>query len=146
MTAPIGESLGTVVYVEDEPAMIDLITLILSRHGFEVAGALSGAEGLQLIRKTRPDLILLDLMMPDMSGWDVYHALRADDELSHIPVIVVTARAATIDRTLGLRIAKVQDYITKPFSPAELVRRIGVVLGDSRLVTAADDEAEAGAG
>lgn len=146
MTAPIGESLGTVVYVEDEPAMIDLITLILSRHGFEVAGALSGAEGLQLIRETKPDLILLDLMMPDMSGWDVYHALRADDELSRIPVIVVTARAATIDRTLGLRIAKVQDYITKPFSPAELVRRIGVVLGDSRLVTAADDEAEAGTG
>lgn len=139
MTAPIDQPLATVVCIEDDPAMIDLIKLILSRHGFDVAGALGGREGLELIREKKPDLILLDLMMPGMSGWDVYHALRADDELNSIPVIVVTAKAATIDQTLGLRIAKVQDYITKPFSPAELIRRVGAVLGDSRIGVKDDD-------
>jgi DNA-binding response OmpR family regulator len=117
-----------VVCVEDEPEMIDLFRLILSRRGFEVIGAEGGQEGLESIRAQRPALVLLDLMMPDMDGWEVYQQLKADDETKGIPVIVVTAKAQSIDRVLGLHIAKVDDYISKPFSPQELLDSVEKVL------------------
>ena len=106
-----------VVYIEDEEEMIDLVRLILGRRGYEVIGADGGREGLDLVRKTLPDLVLLDLMMPDMDGWDVYQQMKADDNTRSIAVIVVTAKAQNIDKVLGLHIAKVDDYISKPFSP-----------------------------
>jgi len=108
--------------------MIDLIRLILGRRGFEVKGATGGQEGLKMIQTDHPDLILLDLMMPDMDGWEVYQQLKADEKTKHIPVIVVTAKAQSIDKVLGLHIAKVDDYIAKPFSPQELVDSIEKVL------------------
>ena len=77
-----------------------------------------------MIRKELPDMILLDLMMPDMDGWDVYHEIKSDELTRHIPVIVITAKAQDIDKILGLQVAKVQDYIAKPFKPQELVDRI----------------------
>ena len=117
-----------VVCIEDEPEMIDLIKLILSRKGFEVLGANGGKEGLELIRENSPDLILLDLMMPEMDGWQVYQQLKADDSTKDIPVIVVTAKAQNIDKVLGLHIAKVDDYIPKPFSLQELIDRVEDVL------------------
>jgi two-component system response regulator VicR len=117
-----------VVCIEDEPPMIDLVKLILKNRGYDVVGALGGKEGLDAIRKHQPDLVLLDLMMPEMNGWDVYQQMKADDYMSTIPVIVVTAKAQNIDKVLGLHIAKVQDYITKPFSPAELLKSIDRVL------------------
>jgi two-component system response regulator VicR len=126
-----GENRRKVICIEDEPAMIELVKLILTKRGFEVMGAVGGKEGLDLITKTQPDLVLLDLMMPDMNGWDVYQQMKADDAMKDIPVIVVTAKAQNIDKVLGLHIAKVQDYITKPFSPAELLQSINRVLGDT---------------
>jgi DNA-binding response OmpR family regulator len=117
-----------VAYIEDEGEMIDLVRLILSRQGFTVLGANGGKEGVELILKEKPDLILLDLMMPDMDGWDVYHQIKSDEKTRDIPVIVVTAKAQEIDKTLGLRVAKVDDYIAKPFSPQELTERIEQVL------------------
>jgi two-component system response regulator VicR len=117
-----------IVCVEDEADMIDLVKLILEREGFEVIGALGGEEGIQAIRRERPDLILLDLMMPDIDGWEVYHQIRADHELKNIPVIVVTAKAQSIDKVLGLHIAKVEDYVTKPFGAQELLRSVEKVL------------------
>jgi DNA-binding response OmpR family regulator len=111
----------TIVYVEDEPEMIDLVKLILGRRGYQVTGAIGGQEGLDVIRDLVPDLILLDLMMPDIEGWDVYQQIRADETTKHIPVIVITAKAQNIDKVLGLHIAKVNDYISKPFSPQDLV-------------------------
>jgi len=119
-----------VVCIEDDAAMIDLVTLILKAKNFEVTGALNGPEGLDTISKVKPDLVLLDLMMPEMDGWDVYQRMKADEYMRTIPVIVVTAKAQTIDKVLGLNIAKVQDYITKPFSPSELVKSIHKVLGE----------------
>jgi len=118
-----------VVCIEDELEMIDLIKLILGRRGFEFTGAMGGREGLEAIRRVKPDLILLDLMMPDMDGWEVYQQIKTDEELKHIPVIIVTAKAQSIDRVLGLHIAKVDDYITKPFGPQELLQSIEKVLG-----------------
>ncbi len=117
-----------IVYVEDELEMIDLVKLILSRKGYDVIGAAGGREGLDTIRAVIPDLVLLDLMMPDIEGWDVYQQIRADDATKHIPVIVVTAKAQNIDKVLGLHIAKVNDYISKPFSPQDLVASVERVL------------------
>ena len=118
-----------VVCIEDEPEMIELIKLILGRKNFELIGAVGGREGLGVVRKEKPDLVLLDLMMPDMDGWEVYQQMKADEELSDIPVIVVTAKAQSIDKVLGLHIAKVDDYVTKPFGPQELLTSVNKVLG-----------------
>ena len=117
-----------ILCIEDEQEMIDLIRLILSRRGFDVRGANNGEEGLKVIRQEHPDLILLDLMMPDMDGWEVYQQMKADEATKNIPVIVVTARAQSIDKVLGLHIAKVDDYIAKPFSPQELLNSVDNVL------------------
>lgn len=124
----MSSNLKCILCVEDEPEMIDLMRLILGRRGFEVKGANGGAEGLKMIRESAPDLILLDLMMPDMDGWEVYQQLKADEKTRNIPVIVVTAKAQSIDKVLGLHIAKVDDYIAKPFSPQELLNSVERVL------------------
>jgi len=102
--------------------------LILGRRGFEVKGANGGVEGLKMVRNEMPDLVLLDLMMPDMDGWEVYQQMKADEKTKNIPVIVVTAKAQSIDKVLGLHIAKVDDYITKPFSPQDLMNSVEKVL------------------
>lgn len=114
------ESRKTVVYIEDEAEMIHLVTLILEREGFDVVGAVGGRNGLEAVREIRPDLVLLDLMMPDMDGWEVYSRLKSDEMLKSIPVIIITARSQRLDKTLALRVAKVNGYITKPFHAKEL--------------------------
>ncbi|MBN2551044.1 MAG: response regulator [Anaerolineales bacterium] len=122
------EIVRKVVYIEDEQEMIDLVKLILARKHFEVFGAAGGRVGLDLVRRILPDIILLDLMMPDMDGWEVYQQLKADETTRAIPVIVITAKAQNIDKVLGLHIAKVDDYIAKPFSPRDLVDSLEKVL------------------
>jgi len=118
-----------VIYIEDEQEMIDLVHLILTRKGFEVLGAIGGREGIAMIKENKPDLVLLDLMMPDVDGWDVYQQMKADPTTRSIPVIVITAKAQNIDKVLGLHIAKVDDYIAKPFTPQELLDSVLKVLG-----------------
>lgn len=117
-----------ILCIEDETEMIDLIRIILGRRGFEVEGATGGEEGLKKVRENKPDLILLDLMMPDIDGWEVYQQMKADEKTRDIPVIVVTAKAQNIDKVLGLQIAKVDDYISKPFSPEDLLQSVEKVL------------------
>ncbi len=126
----MAEDAKRVVCIEDEPEMIDLVRLILGRKGFNVIGANGGIEGLETVQRERPDLVLLDLMMPDMDGWEVYQQMKADDDLRNIPVIVVTAKAQSIDKVLGLHIAKVDDYITKPFGPQELLESVEKIIGE----------------
>lgn len=123
-----------VVCIEDEPEMIDLVRLILGRKGFSVIGANGGVEGLETVKAEKPDLVLLDLMMPDMDGWEVYQQMKADPELRDIPVVVVTAKAQSIDKVLGLHIAKVDDYITKPFGPQELLESVEKILQTNEAV------------
>ena len=119
-----------IVCIEDELEMIELIRLILGRRGFDVHGAAGGKEGLEMVRELLPDLVLLDLMMPEMDGWEVYQQMKADASTRDIPVIVVTARAQNIDKVLGLHIAKVDDYIAKPFGPQELMDSVEKILGN----------------
>ena len=122
-----------ILCIEDEPEMIDLIRLILGRRGFDVIGAAGGKEGLEKALQKPPDLILLDLMMPDMDGWEVYQQIKADEKFRDIPVIVVTAKAQSIDKVLGLHIAKVDDYIAKPFSPQDLLNSVDKVFSEKKL-------------
>lgn len=117
-----------IIYIEDDPEMIDLVSMILGRRGFQIHGAPGGRKGLDLIIADPPDLILLDLMMPEFDGWDVYQQLKAMESTKHIPVIVITAKAQPVDRVLGMHIAKVDDYITKPFHPQELLDSVERVL------------------
>ncbi|MBN1681350.1 MAG: response regulator [Anaerolineae bacterium] len=120
-----------VVCIEDDSEMIELVKLILTRRGYNVSGAMGGREGLELIQEVQPDLVLLDLMMPDMDGWEVYQQMKNNDGMKDIPVIVVTAKAQSIDKVLGLHIAKVNDYITKPFGPSELLSSVIRVLQEA---------------
>ena len=120
---------STVVCIEDEPGVIELIRLILERRGLKVVGAASGVQGLEVVRQVKPSLVLLDLMMPGMDGWEVYRRMKADAMMKTIPVIIVTAKAEGIDEVLAKHIAKVDDYIKKPFSLQELLQAIERVLG-----------------
>ncbi|MDK1029377.1 MAG: response regulator [Anaerolineae bacterium] len=123
------KELKNILCIEDEQEMIDLIRLILGRRGFEVTGAAGGKEGLEKLQENPPDLVLLDLMMPDIDGWEVYQQMKAEEKTKDIPVIVVTAKAQNIDKVLGIHIAKVDDYIAKPFSPQDLLNSVEKILG-----------------
>ena len=120
-----------IIVIEDDQEMIDLVRLILSRKGYEVIGAMGGREGLAAVERTKPDLVLLDLMMPDLDGWEVFRQMKANEQTKDVPVIVVTAKAQSIDKVLGLHIAKVDDYITKPFGPSELLASVLRVLEEA---------------
>lgn len=133
----IDETIRRVLYIEDDMEMIDLVTLILSRRGFEVIGAHGGQKGLETVLRDPPDLVLLDLMMTDLDGWDVFQQIKANKKTRNIPVIVITAKSQPIDRVLGLHIAKVDDYISKPFHPKDLLEAIDRVLKRSVAAPAA---------
>jgi len=124
----MAQSPRRVIYIEDEQEMVDLVRLILGRKRIEVTGVREGREGIMKVQQEQPDLVLLDLMMPDMDWWEVYQQLRASDATRDIPVIVVTAKAQSIDKVLGLHIAKVDDYVSKPFSPKDLIESVERVL------------------
>ncbi len=110
--------------IEDQPDIAELIDLILQRKGYTVLKAYDGDEGLALVREHKPDLILLDLMMPGLDGWRFHAQLREDPELRDIPVIYVTARASAEERLRALEKEGAAAYIVKPFSPRELLEII----------------------
>jgi two-component system response regulator VicR len=121
-----------ILCIEDQPEMIELMRLVLRRHGFQVEGAIGGREGLRMVRENPPDLVLLDLMMPEVDGWEVYRQIRADEQLKEIPVIAVTAKGQDVDRVVGVQVAGMNDFITKPFGLDDLVARVQRVLDDAR--------------
>jgi two-component system KDP operon response regulator KdpE len=114
----------TVLVVDDEPRMIHFIRLNLEHDGFYVVEAASGAEALNVMRDSLPDLILLDVMMPDLDGFETLQLIR---EISNVPIIMLTAKGEEDDRVRGLELGA-DDYVTKPFSPRELVSRVRAVL------------------
>ena len=118
--------------VDDHPLFRDALQIAI-HSAFpeaEIIEASSVAQARERLSHDQDmDLVLLDLMMPDMDGWEVYQQMKADPEIRDIPVIIVTAKAQNIDKILGLHIAKVNDYITKPFGPSELLQSIQTVLG-----------------
>ncbi len=120
-------SAAKVVVIEDEPDILELIEYNLRREGFEVVTAANGRAGLSVIGREKPDLVLLDLLLPGLDGLDVCRRLRAVESTRDLPVIMVTARGEESDVVLGLGVGA-DDYIHKPFSPRELIARVRAVL------------------
>ncbi|MSS99987.1 MAG: response regulator transcription factor [Pedosphaera sp.] len=116
-----------ILVVDDEPDALELIEFNLRAAGFDVLTAADGAEALKKVKQNPPALVLLDLMLPEVDGLEICKILRRDPATAGVPVIMVTAKAAEIDRVLGLELGA-DDYVTKPFSPRELVLRVKSVL------------------
>jgi DNA-binding response OmpR family regulator len=116
-----------ILVVDDEPEAVELLEFNLKQAGFDVIAAADGAQALRKARSVVPSLIVLDLMLPEIDGLEVCKMLRRDPATARIPIIMLTAKAAEIDRIIGLELGA-DDYITKPFSPRELVLRIKKVM------------------
>lgn len=114
---------GKILVVDDEDAIRELIAFNLEQQNFDVIEALDGVEAINKVKAERPDLILLDVMLPRMDGLEVCQKLRYSKEFANIPIIMLTARGEEVDRVLGLEIGA-DDYVTKPFSPRELIARV----------------------
>lgn len=117
-----------VVCIEDESEMIVLVSLILRRQKVQVIGALGGRQGLEKIESEEPDLVLLDLKMPVMNGWEVYRRMQASSKMRNIPVVVVTAMNTGYDESSNWQGKRVDDYIVKPFKPVRLIESVNKVL------------------
>jgi two-component system, OmpR family, response regulator len=126
--ADAGRPLPKVLVVDDEEHITELVAMALGYNGFEVERAATGREALAAVEKRRPDLIVLDVMLPDLDGFEVARRLRQHEGAgTRVPVIFLTARDATADKVEGLRLG-VDDYVTKPFSIEELIERVKAVL------------------
>ena len=118
---------GTVLVIDDEKDLIELVRYNLEKEGFDVVAATDGRSGLDIASRHRPELIVLDVMMPGVDGLEVCRQLRGAEPTRQIPLIMLTARASEADRVVGLELGA-DDYVTKPFSPRELVARVKAVL------------------
>ena len=126
MTHP-GPGSERILVVDDEPDIVALVVYHLAKAGYRVSSAASGPDALAIARRDRPSLVVLDLMLPEMSGFEVLAKLREDDQTAGIAVLMLTARKDEPDRIRGLELGA-DDYLTKPFSPQELVLRVGAIL------------------
>jgi two-component system alkaline phosphatase synthesis response regulator PhoP len=131
-----------VLVVEDEPDVAELIRYNLQKEGWEVVPATNGDDALRRAQEARPDLILLDIMIPHLNGWEVCRRLKQDPETHGVPVIMLTGRVDEGDKVLGFELGA-DDYVTKPFSPRELIARVRAVIRRGR---AADRKAQLKAG
>ncbi|HYJ14835.1 MAG TPA: response regulator transcription factor [Candidatus Limnocylindria bacterium] len=123
----MGNGAYKILVVEDEPDIRKLINYNLTQDHYRVVEAESGDQALKLIQRDKPSLVILDLMMPGMSGLEVCRALRSHDETAKLPILMLTAKAGEADRVLGLELGA-DDYLAKPFSPRELVARVRAIL------------------
>ncbi|MFQ5754304.1 MAG: response regulator, partial [bacterium] len=116
-----------ILIVEDEEDILDLVSYHLEQAGYKTIKAEAGDEALEIIEQTPPDLIVLDIMLPGMTGTEVCKILKQQEETRHIPIVMLTAKGEEIDRVVGFELGA-DDYVTKPFSPRELVLRIKAIL------------------
>src|SRR5208282_1523441 len=128
-----------ILVVDDEPEAVELLEFNLKQAGYAVATAGDGAEALKRARAHTPDMIVLDVMLPEMDGFEICKSLRLDSSTAKIPIIMLTAKAAEIDRVLGLELGA-DDYLTKPFSPRELLLRIKKILSRGATVEKPRDQ------
>lgn len=119
----------TILVIEDDPLQADVVRLLLEHNSFQVIHALDGVEGLRRLYESQPDLVILDLMLPQVDGWEVCRRIR---EMSIVPIIIMTSRRSDEEKIKGLRLGA-DDYIVKPFNPQELAARVGAVLRRTRL-------------
>ena len=119
---------GKILVVDDEIYIVHILDFSLGMEGYEVLTALDGEQALEKARAERPDLIVLDIMMPKLDGYETCKRLKADDATKAIPVILLSAKGRNVDQKVGFEVGA-DDYITKPFSPRKLVERINAILG-----------------
>jgi two-component system alkaline phosphatase synthesis response regulator PhoP len=124
--------MNQILVVDDDRDIVRLVQSYLEKAGFQILTAYDGESALKLMRRERPQLLILDLMLPDRDGWDVAKAVRSDPQLSATPIIMLTARVEDNDKIVGLEIGA-DDYITKPFNPREVVARVRALLRRSQL-------------
>ncbi len=116
-----------ILVVDDDKQIVRVVKAYLEQAGFQVLAAYDGETALHMIRREKPDLVVLDLMLPNRDGWDITRIMRADEHLAQIPIIMLTARVEDTDKIVGLELGA-DDYITKPFNPREVVARVRAVL------------------
>lgn len=121
---------GKVLVVDDEIYIVHILDFSLGMEGYEVLTALDGEQALEKAKQEKPDLIVLDIMMPKLDGYETCKMLKADEETRDIPVILLSAKGRNVDQKIGFEVGA-DDYITKPFSPRKLVERINSILGQS---------------
>jgi two-component system, OmpR family, alkaline phosphatase synthesis response regulator PhoP len=119
---------GKILVVDDEIYIVHILDFSLGMEGYEVVTALDGEQALEKARAEKPDLIVLDIMMPKLDGYETCKRLKADDATKAIPVILLSAKGRNVDQKVGFEVGA-DDYITKPFSPRKLVERINAILG-----------------
>ncbi|RMF05692.1 MAG: response regulator [Chloroflexi bacterium] len=117
-----------ILSIEDDPEMSGLIQLIFERLGHRVIGAKRGEFGLEFIKSLQPDILLLDIMLPDINGWEIYRQMKEDEDLADIPVIIVSARSQARDAAAGLKVVGNDQYVEKPFDVQKLVGAVDRVL------------------
>ena len=135
--------MGRILIVEDEMNIRQLVRYNLEKEGFQVLEATDGLQGLKMAKLEKPDLVLLDLMLPEMDGLEVCRSLKGNPGTAALPVIMVTAKSEEIDKVIGLELGA-DDYLTKPFSPRELVARVKAVLRRSQKETTQPGELSVG--
>jgi DNA-binding response OmpR family regulator len=118
-----------ILVIDDEPDLLDIVRLMLKQDGYEILTARDGADGLEILAQQPVDLIILDIMMPAVDGWEVLRQLTHQDKTNSIPVILLTAKAQPIDKMLGLKVFGVREYITKPFEMKDLQQKVANILG-----------------
>jgi DNA-binding response OmpR family regulator len=128
-----------IVLVEDEPDIVRLVTHYLEKEGFEVEAALTGPQGLAVIRGRKPAAVILDVMLPDLDGYEVCRRLRSDATTASVPIIMLTAKGDETARVVGLEVGA-DDYVTKPFSPKELLARLRALLRRASPVVPASEQ------
>jgi len=121
---------GRILVVDDEIYIVHILDFSLGMEGYEVITALDGEQALEKARAEKPDLIVLDIMMPKLDGYETCKILKAEAETKDIPVILLSAKGRNVDQKIGFEVGA-DDYITKPFSPRKLVERINAILGQS---------------
>jgi two-component system alkaline phosphatase synthesis response regulator PhoP len=127
-----------ILIIEDDRDIVELVRYNLAQEGFQVTSVADGASGLAQVKKSPPDVLLLDLMLPKLSGLEICKEIRRDNSLNRLPILMVTARGEEADRVVGLEMGA-DDYVTKPFSPRELVARVKALL---RRATPPDEVAQ----
>jgi len=123
-------SKGRILVVDDEIYIVHILDFSLGMEGYEVLTALDGEQALERVRSDKPDLIVLDIMMPKLDGYEVCRAVKSNPETRNIPVILLSAKGRNVDQKMGFDVGA-DDYITKPFSPRKLVERINAILGQT---------------
>jgi phosphate regulon transcriptional regulator PhoB len=132
-----------IMIIEDDRDIVELVRYNLANEGFQVTAAADGSAGLAGVKKTPPDLLLLDLMLPRLSGLEICKEIRRDASLNRLPILMLTARGDEADRVVGLELGA-DDYVTKPFSPRELVARVKALLRRTEPVNETQKTIEAG--